>query len=75
MELHRHQSGMHFPLEQWNWSTSQLDASGLPADTGFSDTTVRILSSLLLFTGLQSLQEQLRGQLRHTGCWFKSLLS
>lgn len=30
MELQRHQSGMHFPLEQWNWSTSQLGASGLP---------------------------------------------
>lgn len=33
MELQRHQSGMHFPLEQWNWSTSQLDASGLPTTT------------------------------------------
>lgn len=33
MELQRHQSGTHFPLEQWNWSTSQPGASGLPGAT------------------------------------------
>lgn len=33
MELQRHQSGMHFPFEQWNWSMSQLATSGLPDQT------------------------------------------
>jgi hypothetical protein len=30
MVLHFHDSGMHFPLEQWNWSKSQLIISNFP---------------------------------------------